>query len=422
MKKKDTPKFEGNVFVVSRLGQLRNVQNFIEEYNACNNVLIIQYSGEDSDILRNILEMSNKALFKYIKYVKLPNFPLNATASKNKKIYTSIENTVLYIKDNHDFNNLFLCNADKWYCYYMSVKKEYKLEFSINLLEEGLTTYLISDKDYSKVMIDKKINFNDVNKSIKAIIKSLKNIVKDIKNLFVHIFAFTLKIISLVIRVNLFEKIKKLISHIMIPQKYKFKFVEHFENAFVCFPDRLKQDNFTIDNINKLDFKFEVLDESVKIKDSEKYALFINQKYINYDKHFEIIFKIFEEMNLENILIKLHPRENKEKTQQIIDKYKKIYPKLNVEVLNNMDSVPVENIIYNNKFKQVLGLLSSSLIYCNGFIKGINIISIATRYKNMCYDKKNSVNLNELEQYEKEYETFIKFDGVKQFEDDSKSK
>lgn len=64
--------YTGNVFVVSRLGQIRNVQNFIRQYNTKKNILIIQYSVKDGSILRNMIEICDKRLYIEIIYLKLP--------------------------------------------------------------------------------------------------------------------------------------------------------------------------------------------------------------------------------------------------------------------------------------------------------------------------------------------------------------
>jgi len=65
-------KYVGNVFVVSRLGQIRNVQNFIVQYGLTKNILIIQYSIKDGAILKNIIEMCDRSLYLDVIYLKLP--------------------------------------------------------------------------------------------------------------------------------------------------------------------------------------------------------------------------------------------------------------------------------------------------------------------------------------------------------------
>lgn len=64
--------YTGNVFVVSRLGQIRNVQNFINQFGLQKNILVVQYSIKDSPILKNIIEMCDRSLYIEIVYLKLP--------------------------------------------------------------------------------------------------------------------------------------------------------------------------------------------------------------------------------------------------------------------------------------------------------------------------------------------------------------
>lgn len=75
-------KYVGNVFVVSRLGQLRNVQNFIKQFDAKENILIIQYSVADGPILKNMIEICERNLYVEVIYLKLPKQPLHVRKKK----------------------------------------------------------------------------------------------------------------------------------------------------------------------------------------------------------------------------------------------------------------------------------------------------------------------------------------------------
>ena len=408
--------YQGIGFVVSRLGQLRNVQNFIKQFNAKENILIIQYSVADGAVLRNMIEICDKKLFLEIIYLKLPGHPLHVRRKKNIKMYNSIKSTLGYIVEKYEFNNLFLCNADKWYSYYEKVKNEDNYSYKINLLEEGLTTYIVSeDPMYANDPIIP-ISTKDLIKNIRNIIKTLKKIIWSIKDLIVKIIVLILNIISFIFRTNLAKIIKDFILNLILKDKYKFSYIKHFNEAFVCFPEKLVQNNFTIDKVEKLKFEFNEISNN-KFLDSldNDYVLFINQKYINYKQHFDIIFRIFTKMDLKNVYIKLHPREDKEEVIANIDECLKKYPNLNIKIINNLDSTPIEDIIYNRKFKKIVGLISSALLYCDEFIPDTQIVSIANEYRRMCLDKQNKVNKRELKQFEKEYSRFLKISKVKQF-------
>ena len=413
----ENKKYIGNVFVVSRLGQLRNVQNFIKQFHAEKNVLIIQFSVIDGAILKNICELCERPLYLEIIYLKLPQHPLRVTKKKNIKMYNTIQEKINYINEKYEFNNLFLCNADKWYSYYEKIKTEENLSYTINLLEEGLTTYIVSsDKEYQEEPIIP-INTRDIIKTCKEIKKTIKRIFVQIKNLIVKICSLLLSIISLIFKTNLITIIKKFVLKKTLEEKYHFSYIKHFDEGFVCFPEKLEQNNFTIDSVKKLEFNFNEMN-SKNFENLDKNAvLFINQKYINYRQHFEIIFKIFTQMNYDKVYIKLHPKEDKIPIIEQINEILKEYPNLKVEVLNNFDSIPIEDVIYNFKFKQVVGLISSSLIYCDELIDGVNVISIADKYRQMCYDKESGVNPRELKLFEKEYKSFKKISNVKQFEE-----
>lgn len=407
----------GNVFVVSRLGQLRNVQNFIKQFKAEKNILIIQYSEIDGPILKNMIEICDKELYNEIIYLKLPGHPLHVRRKKNIKMYNSIEKTLNYIIDKkYKFNNLFLCNADKWYSYYEKVKNEDGYSYTINLLEEGLTTYIVSEDPLYQTDPIIPINIKDIKKSLKEIINELKNLLHVLKVLIVKLIVFVLNLISIIFRTNLAKIIKDFILDLTIEDKYKFSYIKHFDEAFVCFPDKLIQNNFTIDNVKKLDFKFHEISKNKYVDALNRdYVLFVNQKYINYRQHFDIIFEILTKMNLKNVYIKLHPKEDKNLVIENINECLKKFPNLNVKVIHNLDSTPIEDIIYTCKFKKIIGITSSALLYCNEFIKNIKIISIAKEYRRMCLDKNYKVNKRELKLFEKEYRRFLKISNVKQY-------
>ena len=324
--------------------------------------------------------------------------------------------TIEYINKTYEFNNLFLCNADKWWSYYETIKKELSLNYTLNLLEEGLTTYIVSsDSSYQEETINP-ITLKDIKKSFSELLKSLRKLFKYIKVTFVKLAVIFLNFISILFKTNIVRNLKKFILQKSLDKKYEFNYIEHFDNAVVCFPEKIEQINFSIDKIQRLNFELNEIDKKqYPYSFNENYTLFINQKYINYTKHFEILFKIFAEMDINNIYIKLHPKENKEIATNEINKCLKKYDNINVEIITNLDSIPIEDIIYSFKFKEIIGLTSSALMYCNEFIENLNIISIATRYRQMCYDKSNNINIKELNMFEKEYKNFLKFSKLEQY-------
>ena len=209
-------------------------------------------------------------------------------------MYNSIQQTLNYIlEEKYEFNNLFLCNADKWYSYYEKVKKDEGLSFKINLLEEGLTTYIVSADPEYQADPTIPISIKDIKKSFKDIKKAIKKLFNSIKTLIVKIIVLFLNLISIVFRTNLTKKIKDFILSKTMDDKYKFSYIKHFDEAFVCFPEKLMQNNFSIDKVEKLNFKFNDISKNKYVEQLDtNYTLFINQKYINYRQHFEILFKI----------------------------------------------------------------------------------------------------------------------------------
>lgn len=388
-----------NIFVVTRLGQLRNAHGLITQQNSKNNVLLILYTPDAMDNLENLKKNIYKKDFVKVIYFELPFRPLSTTVSKCKRIYEMFNNVFDEIVDAYKLENLFIANTDNYYKYLedIAIQKNLKL----NLFEEGLTTYRMFAKDLQREF------------TIRDVKSALKRVFKYSKKAFVAMVVFFLKFLSWLTKRNIFDYIKS----IRIPKKYRYGHIDHFDEAYVCFPNKLKEmgGEGRISKIKKLDFFVDSSDIQKLTKDiPENSVLLINQRYIPYDIHFNIIFDILERQGEKNVIIKFHPKEEQKMYAVHLEEAIKKHPKLKVKSLYGYDHVPVENLIPSGKFKRVYSITSSSLLYIKLIDPKIEVISIGKSYKELCLSSKYNVDAGFMNLFNRDYDAFDKLFDLKQ--------
>lgn len=388
-----------NIFVVTRLGQLRNVHGLIKQLDLKENVLLIFYTEDNMDNLDSLRKNIYKNDFKKTIYLKLPYRPLSTTLSKCKKIYEDLQRTFTQIMKDREGGNLFLANIDNFYKYFERIAEQKKLK--LILFEEGLTTYRVFDPTLSREF------------TRRDVYSSLKRVLKYAKKTFVAIVMSILYFLSWLTKRNIFDYIKS----IRIPKKYRYGHIDHFDEAYVCFPNKLRAmgGEGRIGKIKKLDFFVDSSDIQKLTKDfPENSVLLINQRYIPYDIHFNIIFDILERQGEKNVIIKFHPKEEQKMYAVHLEEAIKKHPKLKVKSLYGYDHVPVENLIPSGKFKRVYSITSSSLLYIKLIDPKMEVISIGKSYKELCLSSKYNVDAGFMNLFNRDYDAFDKLFDLKQ--------
>jgi hypothetical protein len=258
---------------------------------------------------------------------------------------------------------------------------------------------------FSKEM-KRTFNLRDVKSEFKRFIKSIKNV-------FVHFVVLILKTLSWIFNKNFVD----LVKHARIPKKYRYGYISHFEKAYVCFPKKMRSmaTEEDIEEINKLDFYLDSkVDQKLLSKLDENMTLFINQKYVPYNKHFNIIFDILEREGIEKITFKFHPKESPIHYQIPLEEAMEIHPNIEVKVLKGFDHIPVENLLSSGKIKKVVGLTTSALIYTTIINPNVEVLSIAKSYKDLCLSDKYNVDAKRMELYKRDYTAFDKLFDIRQ--------
>ena len=399
-----------NAFIVTRLGQLRNVHTLIEQESLQHNVLVIMVTQRDKTLLSNLQNACRKDLFDEVLYLELPKFPLRLNKKKSERIYADMEDILRRLCGEFSVNELYICNIDNYYVYLERIIKEHAYPIVINLLEEGLTTYKIT----SGQSLDKKEaspNKNDIKKAWNDFRHACKKFVLTLGILI-------LQCISAVIRMPLLTWAYNLKVKLTVDKSRRFGTISGFNKVYVCFPEMVSSDALNFRSVEKLKFRFNKVEDTALEEELKGYsAIFVNQKYVNYTSHFRILFRIFDEMGIDKVVIKLHPREEIPVVEEKIREMQAVYKNIDVKILSSAGQIPVEDIVFSYGIKTVIGLTTSALIYIKEGLKEANVVSIAARYRKLC-EEDGAVASRELVQFDDEYRFFKRFEGIEQFDPD----
>lgn len=401
---------KGNMFILTGVGQLRNIYGFIDQYNATDNIAVVFYTIQNLNVVNNIKSNMEEGYFKDVQYVQLPIKLLQEEKSKSKKIYNIFEELIKSNIEENNIKNLFLCMANDHYSLFEKICR--KRNVSINLLEEGLATYRIFLEENNKKYY--KVGIKDLAKNLKKVWKKLYKVFEPIIKLLKAIVELIINLISFITRINWIYYINHVRNKI---KKYKYSLISKFDNVYVCYPKLMKKLNKDTTNVKKLRFNYK--DEKYKFtsgKDTEN-VLFINQKFgVRYKEHFVIVFSILKDMGIKKVYIKFHPKEKTKDKDfiEIFEDAKAKFPEIEVITLNKLSHVPVENLINTNKITKLVGLTTSSLFYSKFVKKDLETISIAEEYEKRCVQL--GVIKKRMKMFNQDFESFQRLFHVQQFD------
>ncbi|QIW15218.1 hypothetical protein A4G20_02100 [Pasteurellaceae bacterium RH1A] len=313
-----------NLFVISHLGQLAQVEGLIKKEKFLNCVLVIIYTKKNLEMPKLVQKNANKALFNTILLLKIPSFP-NVI---NIKALTIINNSYRVMIDKIKPHRLFILSFEKHYNLLCALAKEKKIE--LNLIEEGTATYKY--KDYNEAINTLKSSFT----------------AKEKKSIFLIKNFFLLRQLRPAIGLcSEFNKVYAVFPELLDPV---FKIKEKKE--FFLYED-IKPDHKIFHIINQ----YNITDNDI---------LFLNQRYpFPHDIYAEGLLNILSQYSQKynsKVFIKLHPKDPIELKNML---FNKIQEKglLNKILLLDEYGFLIEGLISQAKPKVIIALTSTGLIY-----------------------------------------------------------
>jgi len=397
----------GNLFVVSRVGQLRNAQTFIKQYGATHNHLAVLYTETNLVLLDNIAANVEEGLFEDTFHIRQPLKPTTQTRRKNTIIYNQIDELLLMMTNERDVGTLYLCNSDNYYSLFERVNQVRGLGLKLSLLEEGLTTYAHAGKRfYAK---DTTVDWAEV----KHRGRHLRRVTRQAAR---SLFTVLITLTSFVLRVDAVQFVKDVLANVFVSKRYRFGTIRHFDDAYVYFPDRIYSNNIQVDNVHKLDFVLEH-SASQELLDAveDDAVIFVSQKYVDPYAYFSIVFEVLSEMGLERVLFKFHPREDRASFARAWDNALREHPRLQVVSPPEIHAIPVEELMMAGKTKQIIGLTSTSLMYAKALFPDVDVVSIGVRFRELADSDEYDLSKRSLAEFNRDLDVFLDVSDVRQF-------
>jgi hypothetical protein len=399
----------GSLFVVTRVGQLRNAQTFIREHGSTGNRLVVVTTNENSAQPAAIRQNVDAALFDEVSELQLPPRPVTQRRHKNRGIYRLFEDLLTRMVHEEGATDIFLCNSNAFYSFFERINNDRQLGLSFNLLEEGLGTYASAGaRHYHRNLT---VNWSDLKHRGRHVRVTGLRFARSLAGLLVTIASW-------VLRVDAIKFVKDTYTRVLVDPRYRYGHIEHYDNAYVYFPERIYQNNIRIDRVKKLEFVMEHrTSPEIMAAVEDDAVVFVSQRYLprNPYVYYSVVFDILTEMGLGRVYFKFHPREDIGATAQAWERALREHPRLVVLTAIEIDAIPVEELMMDRKVKTLIGLTSTALMYGKEFFSGVECVSIGARFLELADSDRYDTTKRALSEFSRDLEIFLDVSGVPQF-------
>lgn len=349
-----------NLFIISTLGQLNQVEKLIKYENLDDCILVILYTNQTLRMPKLLQKKSNKKIFSKIILFLLPMAPNSNELKKlfrMKKDYHALIDMVKPI-------NLYLLSFESHYTLIATYAK--RKNINLILLDDGVGTYK-----------NKSVEKDDGRK-------------------------FSEKIIAKCLGVNT-----------------AFKWHLDFKKVYATFPALLKE-TFQAEEYHQFfaHASLGVTDQNIinlvnKYHVTKNDYIYINQRYAIDDADLiETTLLILNELSFEfdsNIFIKLHPKDS----VKIKNDFKKALKENNKIFLIEDNEFLIEPSLAYIQPKGIISLASTTLIYAPLVSSDIKVFSIKPWFTNIVPKFNNETGIQSLNEF---YNILEKFDYVQSLE------
>lgn len=367
-----------SLFVITHLGQLKQMEALIAKKQLKNNGLVVLYTVMNFIVPQMVHDKVTQSYFDFVVFIEIPIKinQINYFKLKNiYHIYSSLINT-------SNPKNLYLNSFEGHYAILITIAK--KRNVKNILVEEGTATYkLVSNRipiiddsviDYQfiKDKFMQTIGQTEIFKRLVKQRKYTKDLVLKSKQFYQELL-FDEKIQSRIIDVFGKDSI----------QAYKKPFLQ-FDEIYASFPDLIQQ-IFSAENVHSFNI-YDSIDEETLVLAKEvvddyditsEDALYLSQRYaIDPTQYVNTLIPILLKLTQDNrkVFIKLHPKES-DKTFRAFKKITQAFP--NKLILIEDHRFLVEPVIKVSKVQKVIGLTSTTLVYAPLISQYTQSISVA---------------------------------------------
>lgn len=360
----DSGRSFNNLFVLTHLGQLKQMEALINSKIIVNNCLVVLYTYKNLIVPKTVHDQYSK-VFDQVIFLEIP-FGVNKVdfpkLRKLEKIYQR-----LIIATNP--KNLYLNSFEGHYAILTSISKNKNI--SNILVEEGTATYKLNLKVMAEDKAENKLDYNFFRSKFMATVgqtQVFKKIVKIQKNN-KDFYKQSKKFLS---EVTKHERFQKQLIEMSGNQHLKASLVpfKDFDKAYASFPNLIKE-GFGVKDVDYF-LIHEIVDEQ-SIEDAQKIIdhygitdndiLYVSQRYhLDPEQYARAVTAILTRSikDDQRVFIKLHPKEDK-KTYDSFKYLEFVSDKRFVVIEENQ--FLIESVIRVSKISQLIGLTSTTLVY-----------------------------------------------------------
>lgn len=405
-----------NVFIITHLGQLNQMEALIRSKNLSKNLLVVLFTTKNLIVPQTVHDRYS-SLYEAVIFLEIP-FGANI---HNYFIYKKLEKDYLKLITLTLPLNLYLNSFESHYSLLASIAKSFGIK--VVLVEEGTATYKINNDYIRKSSLDsfQSVFMETIGKSqqFKKIVrykKDFKKIDHTFFSFFVSDFIFDRRFEKN--NKELYSEARRFFKKLLRNEDINKKFINaigsrylrsslvpfrEFDKAFVSHPDMTKKDF----QIKDVEFFFahslHNFQESKYARDiANKYgiqngdALFVSQRYfLDSLQYINVINETVVPLigNKQRLFIKLHPKE----TGLVFEAFKVLEADSKGQIILIDDKLfLIEALIKLVKFERVIGITSTTLVYTPLISSKTQVISIADSLirffeENKSIDSKNSI-------------------------------
>lgn len=375
-----------NLFVITHLGQLKQMEALIAKKQLTNNGLVVLYTVMNFIVPQTVHDKVNQSLFDWVVFVEIPIKINQVNYFKLKTIHQIYQSLINSSKP----QSLYLNSFEGHYAILIDIAKKHNVKNI--LVEEGTATYkLVSCQNaVANNDSDDLLNYRFVKDKFMQTVgqtEIFKRLVKQrkyTKDLVVKSKQFCKDVVS---DERVQGKIIELFGKGSI-KAYKEPFLQ-FDEVYASFPELIEQ-GFVVKDVHGFNIYDTIDDETLNLAKevalsyniTSKDMLYLSQRYaidpIQYVNALTPILLNIAKTD-SKIFIKLHPKES-QKTFNAFREIVKVFPDKLVLIEDNR--FLVEPVIKISGVQKVIGLTSTTLVYAPLISENTQSISVARALMN----------------------------------------
>lgn len=373
------PKQAEHLFVITHLGQLKQMEALIGKKNLTSNGLIVLYTTANFIVPQTVHDKVAKSLFDFVVFVEIP-FKINQiNYFKLKTVYETYVSLLHASKP----KTLYLNSFEGHYAILIDIAKKRGVKNA--LVEEGTATYKLLSRPTININHEDFINFDFLKTKFMSTIgqtELFKRAVKQkkyTKDLFFQSKQFYQ---SLVLDEKVQGKLIETFGKGSI-KSYKKPFLQ-FDEVYASFPTLIEQ-SFLAKDVQLFNVYESIDDETLTLAKevvsdydiTDKDALYLSQRYtIEPMQYVNTVTPILLKAarGSRKIFIKLHPKESN-KVHQAFRKIANAFPDKLILIEDNR--FLVEPVIKVSNIQKVIGLTSTALVYAPLVSENTQSVSVA---------------------------------------------